>query len=97
MYSNLTSTTWYGLGKQITASALIATGAGVVTGIIVSSHTNGTVKLWNSLTATGTVAMDTYTYGVGSQTIPLFGIRFNTGLFVDMNSTVQNIVVVINQ
>lgn len=89
--------TWYGLGKQITASALLVTGAGVVTGIIVSSHTNGTLKLWNSLTASGTVAMDTYTYAAGSQTIPLFGIRFNTGLYADMNSTVQNIVVVINQ
>lgn len=97
MYSPLTSTTTYGLPKQITASTLIATGAGVGTAIIVSSHTNGTIKLWNSLTNSGTVILDTYTYATGSQVIALHGARFNTGLYADMNSTTQSITVIYNQ
>ncbi len=86
----------YGLPSPITASTLVYTGKGCVEGIIVSSHTSGTLKLWDSLTGAGTVLVDTFTYPSGSTTIPLFGAKFLTGLYADMNGTTQKITVVYN-
>lgn len=86
----------YGLPAVLTASGLVYTGAGTVTGIIVSSHTSGTIKLWDSTAASGTVLIDTYTYPAGSSTIALHGAKFITGLYADMNSTVQKVTLVWN-
>ena len=63
------------------ASALIKTGAGVVTGVIVNSHTSGTMKLWDSTTATGTIIVNTYTFPTGSSVVTFPSpIEFYTGL-----------------
>ena len=85
----------YALPAQISANTLVYTGPSVVDAIIVSSHTNGTVKLWDSLTASGTVALNTYTYSAGSSVIPL-GMKFNIGIYVDMGGTTQQISVLWN-
>ena len=77
-------------------NTLVFTGIGVVNAILVSSHTNGTVKLWDSLTAATTVLLDTYTYATGSQAITLHGAKFVTGLFVDVGGTTQKITVIWN-
>lgn len=92
----LQNTQNYGLPAIITTNTLIYTGTGTVQGIIVSSHTTGTIKLWDNTTATGTVCVDTYAYATGSQYINLFGAKFTTGLFADTNSTVQKITIVWN-
>lgn len=101
MFSNLTSVAPSGKFKQLSASALIATigaqgGVGVVNAIIVSSHTNGTIKLWDNTAASGNILVDTYAYAAGSQVIPLWGPTFVKGLYADMNGTTQSITIVYN-
>lgn len=95
-YSSLQNVTWYGLPAIVTGNVLIKTGPGNLTGVIVSSHTSGTIKFWDSLTAANTVLVDTYTYATGSQTITFFGAKFTTGLFADVGGTTQKITVIYN-
>lgn len=73
-----------------TASASIVSGGGTVYGVIVNSHTSGTMKLWDSLTATGTVIVNTYTFPAGSgvYTFPA-PIAFYTGLFFTVGGTLD--------
>lgn len=101
MFSNLTSIANSGKSKQITASALVATigaqgGVGVVNAIIVSSHTSGTLKLWDNTAGSGTILVDTFTYAAGSSVIDLKGPMFVKGLYADMNGTTQSITIVYN-
>lgn len=83
----------YGIPAPISANTLIFTGAGTAQGIVVSSHTSGTIKLWDNTAASGTVLVDTYTYATGSQSIPLFGVKFLKGLYADMGGTTQKITI----
>lgn len=81
---------------NIQASQLIATGTGIVSAIIVGSHSSGTIKLWDSQTANFNVIVPTYTYATGSQVITLNGddgIAFNTGLFATLTNA-QDITIV---
>jgi len=75
--------------KDISDNLLVKTGQGVVIAIIVGSHTNGTIKLWDNTSAGVAVCMHTYTYATGSQVIPLWGLPFTTGLFATTNGTTQ--------
>jgi len=73
---------------NLSASASIKAGAGTFYGVIVNSHTSGTLKLWDALTATGTVIQNTYTFPAGSQVITFpQGISFYTGLFATIGGT----------
>lgn len=69
------------------ASALIKTGAGQLYGIIVNSHTSGTLKLWDNTAASGTVLCNTITFAVGERWIPLMGATFGTGLYATIGGT----------
>lgn len=80
---------------QLSASALVKTGAGRVQGIIVASHTSGTIKLWDNTAGSGTVLVDTITLAVGERFINLLGMNFATGLYVTIGGT-ANITVVYN-
>lgn len=73
---------------NLSASAQIKSGGGTLYGVIVNSHTAGTLKLWDSLTASGTVIMNTYTFATGSQVI-MFpqGVSFYTGLYATIGGT----------
>lgn len=77
----------------MTASALVKTGNGDVQGIIIASHTTGTIKLWDNTSAAGTVLVNTITLAVGERWIPLFGAEFTTGLFVTIGGTADITVV----
>lgn len=72
---------------NLTASGLVKTGGGFALGIVINSHTSGTIKLYDSLTATGTVFNETITFGVGERSIPLFGKTFYTGLYAEIGGT----------
>lgn len=72
---------------NLTASALIKTGAGVLKGIIVNSHTSGTLKLWDNTSAATTVLCNTITFASGPQFIKLPAIEFNTGLYATIGGT----------
>lgn len=73
---------------NLSASAQIKSGGGTLYGVIVNSHSAGTLKLWDSLTASGTVIMNTYTFATGSQVIMLpQGVSFYTGLYATIGGT----------
>lgn len=74
--------------KNMTSSAAVKTGSGSVFGVIVNSHTNGTLKLWDNTSAATTVLMNTYTFTSGSQVIKFpVGVSFYTGLFATIAGT----------
>jgi len=77
-----------------TTSQLIRTGPGQVAGVIVNSHTSGTMKLWDALTATGTVITNTYTFPAGSG-MYMFPkpVDFYTGLFFTVGGTLDYTIV----
>jgi len=73
-----------------TASALIKTGSGKVFGAVINSHTSGTLKLWDALTATGTVLVNTYTLPSGSSVVTFPApIEFYTGLYFTLGGTLD--------
>jgi hypothetical protein len=73
---------------NISASTLIKTGAGIVKGIIINSHTTGTIKLWDNTSAATTVILETISLNVGERSIPMdAGIEFSTGLYVTIGGT----------
>lgn len=76
------------------ASALIKTGAGKVAGVIVNSHTSGTMKLWDNTTATGTVLVNTFTFPAGSGVYKFpQPIEFYTGLYFTVGGTLDYTIV----
>jgi hypothetical protein len=87
VYSSLGSTQKYGLYLNTTASVLVKTGSGNLQGIVVNSHTSGTLKLWDNTSAATTVIFNTITLAAGERWIPLFGAKFNTGCFLTIGGT----------
>ena len=73
--------------KNLTASGLVETGNGTVVGIIVASHTSGTIKLWDNTSAATTVLVNTMTLAIGERFIPLYGATFDVGLYVTIGGT----------
>lgn len=74
--------------KNLTASALVKTGFGKVAGFIVNSHTSGTLKLWDAVTATTPVIMDTFTFPSGSGMYKLpEPVSFDIGLYATIGGT----------
>lgn len=74
--------------RVVTATGLVDTGDGVVAGMIVSSGTALTVKLWDNTAASGTVIMETTTPVTPAQ--PFFlpiACAYSTGLFVTIGGT----------
>lgn len=73
--------------KNLTASGLVKTGYGSVVGVIINSHTSGTLKLWDNTTGSGTVINNTISFAVGERYINLFSEGFTTGLFATIGGT----------
>lgn len=72
---------------NISASALIKTGAGVVKGFVVNSHSSGTLKLWDNTSAATTVLLNTITFAAGPNFVKLPAIEFSTGLYATIGGT----------
>lgn len=94
-YSSLQNVGYYAKYTNITADALIASGPGQVIAIVVASHSSGTISLADALTNTTPLIFNTYTYATGSQVIPLYGMRFTTGLYANVTNT-QDITIIWN-
>lgn len=77
----------YGIYKNISASALIETGQGTLQGVVINSHSSGTLKFWDNTSAATTVIFNTITLAVGERWIPLFGAKFTTGCFLTIGGT----------
>lgn len=73
--------------KNITASSLIKTGHGSIVGVLINSHTSGTLKLWDNTSAATTVLCETMSFAVGERFIPLYDVAFNTGLYATIGGT----------
>lgn len=76
---------------NMSASGLVKTGKGRLHGIIINSHTSGTVKVWDNTSAATTVLCNTITFSAvattGERFIPFFGATFNTGLYITVGGT----------
>lgn len=76
---------------NITADTLINPGPCNFYGYTVNSHSSGTLKVWDSLTAAGKVVNNTITFAAGSGINAFFpaGINVTTGLFADIGGTID--------
>ena len=73
---------------NLSASGLIKTGAGVIKGIVVNSHSSGTLKLWDNTSAATTVIFNTITFAAGSGIVlNLPAVEFSTGLYATIGGT----------
>lgn len=73
---------------NLSASALVKTGPGVVYGFIVNSHTSGTLKLWDNTSAATTIILNTITFAAGPNFVRLpVGVRFGIGLYATIGGT----------
>ena len=77
----------YGLYKNLSASGLVETGQGTLQGVIVNSHSSGTLKFWDNTSATTTVLFNTITLAAGERWIPFFGAKFTIGLYLTIGGT----------
>lgn len=73
--------------RNITATGAVKNGSGIAVGVIISSHTGGTLKLWDSLSGAGATLVNTMTFGVGERFVPLYNAAFNIGLFATVGGT----------
>ena len=73
-----------------TTSQQIDANAGTLYGIVVNSHTSGTIKLWDNTAGSGTVILNTITLTAGPNFINFpMGISFYTGLFITVGGTID--------
>lgn len=87
MFSNIRDVKLFGAYKNISASGAIKTGAGSLAGVVINSHSGGTLKFWDSLTGANTVIFNTITLAGGERFIPLFGAKFTTGCYLTIGGT----------
>lgn len=73
--------------RNLTASALVKTGSGKIAGIVVNSHTSGTIKVWDNTSAAGAVLFNTITLSVGERTVNLLDANFTTGCYITIGGT----------
>jgi hypothetical protein len=73
--------------KNLTASALIKTGNGILKGMYVNSTSSGTIKLYDGTDNSGAVINNTITPAVGYH--PLGNAAFITGLYAEISSTLD--------
>lgn len=73
-----------------TASAQILAGSGRLFGFFVNSHTNGTLKFWDALTATTPVIFNTITFAAGPNFVVFpAAIVCTVGLYVTVGGTID--------
>lgn len=77
----------YGKYVNLSASALIETGPGTLQGVVINSHSSGTLKFWDNTSAATTVIFNTITLASGERWIPFFGAKFTTGLYLTIGGT----------
>lgn len=73
--------------KNLTASGQVTAGPGIIKGFYVSSHTGGTVKLWNNTAGSGAILVNTITLSVGPQWVELGGLNATVGIYATIGGT----------
>lgn len=79
--------------KNLSASGLVKTGSGIAIGVIIASHSSGTLKLWDAVTATTPILVNTMTFAAGERFVPLYNVNFNIGLYATIGGTADITVV----
>lgn len=74
--------------KTLSASGLVATGDGVLIGILVSSSSSGTLKVWDNTSAATTVIVDT-TDTITAPTFIAMPFAFSVGCYVTIGGTAK--------
>lgn len=72
---------------NLTASALVLTGAGRLRGMYVNSTSAGTIKLWDNTAASGTIINNTITPAVGYH--DLGNASVGTGIYATIGGTLD--------
>lgn len=72
---------------NLTASGALKAAPGTIKGFYVSSHSSGTVKLWNNTAGSGTVLVNTITLAAGPQWVELGGLYGSVGLYATIGGT----------
>jgi hypothetical protein len=75
--------------KNLTASALVKTGDGVLKGMYVNSTNAGTIKFWDNTSAATTVINNTITPAIGYHN--LGDVAFTTGLYATIGGTALDV------
>lgn len=75
--------------KNLTASALLKTGSGVLKGMYVNSTNVGTIKFWDNTSAATTVINNTITPAIGYHN--LGNANFSTGCYVTIAGTALDV------
>lgn len=73
--------------SNLTASGQISAGPGILIGVVINSHTSGTLKFWNNTAASGTVLFNTITLAAGERYIPFYNADFSVGCFLTIGGT----------
>jgi hypothetical protein len=99
-FAPLTPVTKYSTYTNISDSALIKTGSGLLQAIVINSHSGGQIKIWDNTSAATTVMFNTTvlsTIGTtGERFIPYFGAKFTTGLYVQVVAGTVDLTVLYN-
>lgn len=77
----------YNRYANLTSSALVKTGNGVLVGMYVNSTSAGTIKFWDNTSAAGTVINNTITPAIGYHN--LGGANFTNGLYATIGGTLD--------
>lgn len=72
--------------KPLAASGLVQSGPGVMGGILVGTSTALTIKVWDSLTATGTVILETTAALTAGQFLRI-PAAFSVGCFITIGGS----------
>jgi hypothetical protein len=76
---------WY---VNLTAGTTVLSTTPVsIYGIVVNSHSSGTIKVWDGIAGNTTVCLNTYSFATGSQAINLYGLTTGTACTVVVGGT----------
>ena len=80
---------------KITGSAQTIVGSGRLLGVIICSHSSGTLQLNDQPQAgnLGAALLDTYTFPSGSGYLPLYGEQFTNGVYATCGGTLDVLLV----
>lgn len=71
----------------MSASGQVKSSPGVLVGIVVKSHTSGTLKFWNNTAGSGAVLFNTITLAAGERYIPFYNANFDVACFLTIGGT----------
>ena len=73
--------------KNLSASGAIKNTPGVLVGVVINSHSSGTLKFWNNTEGSGNVLFNTITLHTSERYINLFNANFDTACYLTIGGT----------